>query len=414
MKVNRICLLMAVFLAPLIAIFTQCVNGNNKPDARGEAYAGSDKCVKCHQRIYNSYLQTAHFESSQPASIHGIHGSFVQNHNEADFGDHSKVMMEKRGSTLYQVLYSNGQKITEQRFDIAFGGVKAETYMYWKGNQLFQLPISYFNALGNWANSPGFPGERAYFDRPIEQRCFECHSSYINQLPQQNFSMARQVIEYDKNSLIYSIDCERCHGPAANHVDFQTANPTEKKARYIVTYKSLTRAQKLDACAVCHAGGKDNFQVSPFKFKAGDTLARFKEPSFSSQIPNPATLDVHGNQSGLLASSKCFFKSNMDCGTCHDPHKNEASNLAAYSQRCMSCHNNTSHNFCKAAPRLGAAITNNCIDCHMPLKPSNAIGIIMPDGRREVPYQVRTHYIAVYPAAYKRIMAFAKDKNKVN
>lgn len=414
MKVNRICLLLGVFLGPLIAIFTQCVNVNNKPDARGEAYAGSDKCVKCHQKIYNSYLQTAHFESSQPASVHSIHGSFVQDHNEAMFGDHSKVVMEKRGNYLYQVLYANGQKIKEQRFDIAFGGVKAETYMYWKGNQPFQLPISYFNALGNWANSPGFPGEQAYFDRPIEQRCFECHSSYINQLPQQNFTMARQVIEYDKSSLIYSIDCERCHGPAAAHVDFQTANPTEKKARYIVTYKSLTRAQKLDACAVCHAGNTDSFQVSPFKFKAGDTLASFKEPSFSSQIPNPTTLDVHGNQSGLLASSKCFLKSNMDCGTCHDPHKNEASNLAAYSQRCMNCHNNTSHTFCKAAPRLGASIVNNCIDCHMPLKPSSAIGIAMANGRQEMPYMVRTHYIAVYPAAYKRIMAFAKDKNKVN
>jgi hypothetical protein len=413
MKINRICLLMVVFLSPLVAIFTQCMN--NKPDARGEEYAGSDKCIKCHQRIYNSYLQTAHFESSRPASIHSIHGSFVQNHNQAAFGDHSKVVMEKRGDSLYQVLYANGTKIREQHFDITFGGVKAETYLYWKGNELFQLPISYFNALGNWANSPGFSANHAYFDRPIEMRCFECHSSYIDQLPQQNFSLARQnLTEYDKSSLIYSIDCERCHGPATNHVNFQTANPTEKKARYIITYKSLTRTQKLDACAVCHAGNKDNFQVSAFKFKTGDTLAKFKESTFFSQMPNTATLDVHGNQNGLLAASKCFLKSNMDCGTCHDPHKNEASNLAAYSQRCMSCHNDANHNFCKAAPKLGASIKNNCIDCHMPLKPSNAIGIAMSDGSKQVPYLVRTHYIAVYPSAYKKIMAFAKDKKLVN
>jgi predicted CXXCH cytochrome family protein len=170
----------------------------------------------------------------------------------------------------------------------------------------------------------------------------------------------------------------------------------------------------LDACAVCHAGNKDNFQVSAFKFKVGDTLARFKEPTFFSQIPNPATLDVHGNQSGLLAASKCFLKSNMDCGTCHDPHKNEASNLAAYSQRCMSCHNSVNHNFYKAAPELKASIKNNCIDCHMPLKPSNAIEIAMGNGKRAVPYLVRTHCIAVYPLAYKKIMAFAKDKKRVN
>ncbi|MDB5133317.1 MAG: hypothetical protein JWR02_3066, partial [Mucilaginibacter sp.] len=203
MKVNRICLLTAIFLGPLIAIFTQCVNVDNKADARGEAYAGSDKCIKCHQRIYNSYLQTAHFESSRPTSIHSIHGSFVQNHNQAAFGDHSNVVMEKRGNSLYQVLYLNGKKLREQRFDIAFGGVKAETYLYWKGDELFQLPISYFNALGSWANSPGFSAQHAYFDRPIEMRCFECHSSYIDQLPQQSFSLARQdLTEYNKSSLI--------------------------------------------------------------------------------------------------------------------------------------------------------------------------------------------------------------------
>ena len=37
--------------------------------------------------------------------------------------------------------------------------------------------------------------------------------------------------------------------------------------------------------------------------------------------PDPAQLDVHSNQYGLLAASKCFQASDaLTCTTCHAPH----------------------------------------------------------------------------------------------
>lgn len=222
--------------------------------------------------------------------------------------------------------------------------------------------------------------------------------------------MANRLVEFDKASLIYGIDCERCHGPAANHVNFHTAYPEEKKARYITTYKTLTRAQKLDACAVCHASGKDVFQVTSFKFKMGDTLSKFKEPHFLHENPDPKTLDVHGNQNSLLAASKCFMMSNMDCNTCHNVHANESANLQIYSQRCMQCHSEANHNFCKMGATLGVTIKSNCIDCHMPLKPSNIISVAAAGGKTQIPYLVRTHRIAIYPQESKKILAFIKNQ----
>jgi hypothetical protein len=412
MKGKRIYFLVLICLVPVLVVYIQSLSTPEKADARGDLYAGPEKCMKCHSAVYNSYLQTGHHKSSGPASVHNIHGSFTAGSNVFSLSDHSKAVMEKRGDSLYQVAYEDGKQTRAERFDITFGGVKAETYAYWKNNQVYELPMSYFNALQSWTNSPGYDTRHPYFDRVIVQRCFECHSSYIAQLPITN--LQNQEPGYNKNSLVYGIDCERCHGPAANHVNFHTANPGEKKARYIVKYASLTRAQKLDACSVCHGGGKDVYLESAFKFRMGDTLAKFKEPSFLKEDPNPATIDVHGNQRGLLAASKCFLMSNMDCNTCHNIHVNESSNLVAYSQRCMKCHNEANHNFCTMAPKLGITIKNNCIDCHMPVKPSNLIAIAAAGGKKEVPYLVRTHHIAIYPEESKKILAFINDKKTVN
>jgi hypothetical protein len=410
MKAKRLFIII-LLLVPLSALITQCLSPA-KPDPRDEVYAGSEKCIKCHKDIYDSYIQTAHFQSSRPASIHGIHGSFASGKNIFQFNDHIKVMMEKRDSGLYQTEYINGKQQEAQRFDITFGNVKAETYMYWRGNRLFQLPMSYFSNVHSWTNSPGYRTDKPEFDRPILRRCFECHSSYIKELPQASIDMQHRDVQFDKNSLINGIDCERCHGPGTNHVNYHTEFPNEKKAKYMVRFSSLTRAQKMDACAVCHSGGKDVFQVTAFKFKMGDNLANFKEPNFLPESPNPSTIDVHGNQNGLLRTSECFLKSNMDCSNCHNTHINESSNLAVYSQRCMACHSEANHNFCKMAPKLGAMIKNNCIDCHMPLKPSSIISVEGSGGKQVVPYMVRTHHIAVYPAESQKILAFISEQKK--
>lgn len=394
-----------ISLIPLSFILTQCFN--DKPqDPRGEIFAGSASCVKCHSGVYDSYIHTAHFQTSRPASADNISGSFATGHNSFDFGNGVKVVMEKRKGGLYQAGYVNGKVIDAQKFDITIGNVKAQTYLYWKDKQLFELPISYFNAVHSWTNSPGYEAGKINFNRPIVKRCLECHSSYAEEVPQKTMNLGNRKVEFDKAAMIYGIDCERCHGPAANHVNYHTEYPEEKKAKYITTFGSLTRAQKMDACAVCHSGNKEVFQRTAFAFAMGDTLAKFKEPDFLHEPVNPATLDVHGNQTALLSASKCFLMSNMDCSSCHNPHANNSQNIAMYTQKCLNCHSEAKHNYCTMAPKLGSAITNNCINCHMPQKPSNVISVEATQGKISVPYLVRTHRIAIYPEETKKILAF--------
>jgi len=414
MKKNRKLFLIAVFIVPLVFIFSQCLTVTNKPDPRGDVFAGSSTCVNCHKDVYDSYLHTAHFLTTRLADIHTIGGSFFGHENTFYFSKDLKVVMESRADGLYQVAYNKGKEVKAERFDVTFGGVKAESYLSWQGNQMYQLPMSYFKALNGWTNSPGFDSTYVDYSRMIGRRCFECHSSYIKDLPGQDQGLGSLANEaFDKNSLILGIDCERCHGPAANHVNYQTAFPEEKKAKYIATYASLSRAQKINMCAVCHSGNKNHILHTVFAFKPGDNLANFVEtPPY--QFPgDSAKLDVHANQSQLLASSKCFINSNMDCSTCHNVHKNERQNLALFSQKCMSCHTTANHNFCPIAPKLGAAIKNNCIDCHMPAKKSSVIAIETQGKGKQRPYLVRTHHIAIYPEESQKIIDYLKNNNKL-
>jgi predicted CXXCH cytochrome family protein len=398
---RRIFFLLLISLVPLSFILTQCFNDTPKDDPRGELYAGSESCQKCHSQVYDSYMHTAHFQTSRTASSSTINGSFHKDSNVFEYGNGLQVTMEQRKDSLYQVAYQNGKETEAEKFDISVGGVKAQTYLYWKGRQLFELPVSYFMALHNWANSPGYNLGRISFDRPILKKCLECHTSYVKELAQEP--------GFDKASLVYGIDCERCHGPAANHVNYHMAYPDEKKAKYMITYSSLTRTQKMDACAVCHAGNKDVPQKSGFDFVMGDTL--LKDPHAMAENSNPDMLDVHVNQNALLASSKCFLMSKMDCGTCHDPHVSQSRSMAMYTQKCLNCHSEAKHNFCTMAPRLGSAINNNCINCHMPQKSSHLIKLEASNGKVNVPYLVRTHHIGIYPEETGKILAFIKAQH---
>ncbi len=394
---------LAVFLVPLVFIFSQCFNSKKSEDPRGEAYAGAESCKSCHKEVFNSYLHTAHFMSSQSSAATNIHGSFKNGENEFVFNPMLKVKMHKTDSGFYQTSYENNKPTQSQRFDITFGAVKGQTYAYWVANELFQLPISYDEITHKWINSPGYDNSHAAYERAIGVRCLDCHISYIKPAPPELPGYYTNNEGFDKSSIVYTIDCERCHGPAAEHVKFQTENPHEKKAKYIVSYKSLTREQKINMCAVCHSGGNNTLYKPLFGFKPGDTLEKFMKIKASNTALNFKVIDVHGNQKALLASSKCFMSSNMVCSTCHNTHVQDRGKDIIYAAHCSTCHNKESHNICGLSTKLSpAALTENCISCHMPAFPSRVI--ITGEARA----MVHTHRITIYSEATKKVLSQLK------
>jgi predicted CXXCH cytochrome family protein len=380
-------------------LFSDCGNKESDYiDPRGDAFAGSISCMDCHQKIYNEALNSSHYKASAPASLKNILGNFNTGQNTFHYDKAIKIVMETRKNELFQVYYKNGKEVKAYRFDIVMGSKNAQTAMFWDKDNIYELPLSYYKSVNNWGTSPGYPANQPYFDGSVSTDCFSCHSSHLTVKENQNTSdgyFGTEIVpeKMKKESLVYGIDCERCHGPAQDHVNFHKKNPELKLAKYITTNKSLNHKQKLDQSVICHYAG-DNIQ-SRFKFVIGNSITNF----YGEPDPNnTSNLDVHGNQFGLLSKSKCFLESKtMDCISCHNPHKEETKNLLNYSQKCMSCHSEAKNNFCTTPISAGISLKENCIDCHMPKKPSGAIGFYLSGKSEMSPYLLRTHNIGIYP-----------------
>jgi predicted CXXCH cytochrome family protein len=384
----------------LISVFLSNCGPNDSDyiDPRGTTYAGSESCMECHSKFYNEALKSFHYKASAAASIKNVLGDFRPNYNTYVYDHDTKIVMENRKNELFQVHYKNGKEVKAYRFDIVMGAKNAQTSLFWEKDNVYELPLSFYKSANNWGTSPGYPRNQPYFDTPVTVVCFECHSSNLelkhkNTETENYFGTELTPDTMKKESLVFGVDCERCHGPAKEHVGFHKKNPKLKIAKYIVTQNSLNRQQKLAECVICHSAA-ENLQ-SRFKFVPGNLMADFYNESALNANMNP---DVHGNQYGLLSQSKCFIKSKiLDCTSCHDSHNVTTESLSTQSEKCLSCHSQIKKNFCTITPPKGVVLKDNCIDCHMPKKQSAVIGFYLSGKSEMSPYILRTHKIGIYP-----------------
>lgn len=394
-----------LFAITVLAVFlVNCTNKSDEYiDPRGTDYAGSESCIQCHQAQYDMASKSSHFKATAPADLANVLGDFDKGNHVFIYDKNTKLAIEKRNDSLYQVLYKNGKEVEAHRFDIVFGAKHAQTSVYWKDGNTYELPISYYHSIKGWATSPGFPADKPYFDRMVVKDCYSCHASNassrsVQQNSAEKNSMSMDVEDIiDPKTIVYGIDCERCHGPAKKHVDFHLKNPNIKVANSITSFKNLNKQQRLDACALCHGGNDGMKMKSRFDFKPGATLSEFYRSTRS--ITDTATFDVHGNQFRLMAQSKCFLNSEkMDCITCHNPHENASKNLASYSKICMTCHQSTIKHSDKTLKTMsGSLLASSCVECHMPKKSSGAIKFQLSDSKELSNYILRTHKIGIYP-----------------
>jgi hypothetical protein len=358
---------------------------------RPGGYAGDEACRSCHQEKASTFSHTAHHVTSQLPSRNTIAGKF----------DDAENILKTANPELYFKMEANDHGFFEtaisgippdtiprtERIDLVIGsGGKGQTYLYWKNDLLFQLPVSYWTELKGWANSPGYRDGGADFRRPIPPRCLDCHATYFE-------SLAPPPNRYGKTGFVLGISCEKCHGPGAEHVTLQNSKLQNAKAaapvgQAIVNPAKLSRDRQMDVCALCHAG-LGELTAAPFSYAPGEPLDQYlKLPPLDPE----AHVDVHGSQVELLKRSRCYQSSGITCSTCHDVHEVQR-DLAAFSNRCLSCHKEES---CGVFPKMGREIARNCIDCHMPNQQTDLI-VADTNGRKVKP-EVRNHWIKVYPS----------------
>lgn len=355
------------------------------------SYAGAAACARCHQKEAKTYAMTPHALDSSLASAKTIVGDFSREHAVLRTRNPNLAfVMVAAPDGFYQsaVDLSDPQHLKSEmkRFDIVVGsGRHGQTYLYWQDDQLFELPVSYWTYAHRWVNSPGYPDGELHWNRAVGPRCMECHASYFRWLPP-------SVNRYAKDHLVLGIDCERCHGPGALHVERESsARPPRSGSseQAIVNPARLSRDQQLSLCSLCHAGGGPPIK-SPMSFVVGDNIQDYLKiipPAFDAPV------DVHGNQVGALEQSKCFGSGKLTCSTCHNVHQTQE-NADVFSARCLTCHRVQA---CGKYRSMGQVIHGKCIECHMPVGKSNAIATA--NAGQSMQATMRTHRIGIYPDA---------------
>jgi hypothetical protein len=347
-------------------------------------YVGDSACGSCHRERVDRFQQTAHYLTSRLPDKNSILGNFAPGANAPTTSNPELTFrMEEKAGSFFQTAVQGIPPYTTdrtERFGLVIGsGGKGQTYLFWKGDQLFQLPVSYWSELG-WVNSPGYRDGVANFDRPIMPRCLECHATYFEPLPP-------PPNRYSKTGFVVGITCEKCHGPGRQHVQRESSKPPGSSDSAILNPAKFSRDRQIDLCAWCHAGHGVALS-KPFTYLPGEPLDKYLELPRSD--PN-AQVDVHGSQVELLEKSRCFQQSAMTCLTCHDVHTTQH-DLSSFSRRCLSCHKPETAMF----PKLNHQVASNCIDCHMPRQETNLI-VFDWNGKKARP-QVRSHWIKIYSA----------------
>jgi len=367
------------------ALTARLIVGRYQHEPVGLANAVSDAtCISCHQSKA-SFQQTAHHLSLRlpaPGTMLG------------DFGSGSNVLrtsnpqlhyrMDSTATGFYQIAVQGrapDTTVRSERVAYVAGSRKGQSYLYWRGDSLYQLPVSYWSDLG-WANSPAYPDGRANFDRQIPPRCLECHATWFESVPDSHV-----VNRYRASGAILGISCETCHGGGRAHARRARSVLRAVLPTAIVNPVRLPRERQVDGCALCH-GGTEPLRTPPFSHVPGQPV----EKQFRlAAAPDTDRVDVHGNQVSLLRRSQCFRQSHMTCATCHDVHR-EQRDVTELSGRCLSCH--TVQN-CGLFPQYGQALVGRCVDCHMPVVPS--VAIVANEAKGQFHVKVRTHWIKVYP-----------------
>ena len=345
-------------------------------------------CRECHEDYYDRFVETAHFQTSLPATPEYVHGSFESRDNTVTTRCDIRFDLIRDGGELQQQVSAtwHGRTFTHsERMDIALGsGIRGQTFLYWQENRLFELPVSWYSEPNAWANSPSYRDGTANFARPIIERCLSCHATWFESSP-------LLLNTYNRDTYILGVTCVRCHGDAAQHVKHHRAHPDDTEARHLTVLSELDAAQLNDVCAQCHSG-LGRLLRGGFDFRPGDALDEYLE--FPPGAGHGKASDPHtANQLVRLQSSRCFQASDaMTCVTCHSPHDRETGQLGLYAERCHQCHETES---CGVFERAGNAIQSHCIDCHMEL-PANEQIRINQQGDQMNP-RIRDHLIGVFP-----------------
>lgn len=350
--------------------------------AQVSAFADPNSCATCHREIAATYARTGMARSFfMPASANEIENYAKTPEYYHALSDSHYAMTIRNGEYFERRWQVNaaGKEINveELKIDYVMGsGNHARSYLHrTERGMLIELPLGWYpDKGGEWGMVPGSDTPHPQTRRFISYKCMFCHNGYP-QVPAGNTSAGSEPVFVGE--LPKGIDCQRCHGPGAEHV--RTSGGAK-----IVNPARLSPERRMEVCMQCHletTSGRipavlQSFDRGTFSYVPGQPLEDFAimfdhAPGTGHEGKFEAVSSVY-----RLKQSRCFLESKgkMECGTCHDPHSIPRGEEAArhYASVCMGCH--------ASAHAADVALKADCVSCHMPKRRvDDAPHVIMTD-----------------------------------
>ena len=316
-------------------------------------YVGRQACLECHPDNHR---------------LHGLHGhaTTFRSADDPDVADKFVGKSFDAGEPFGTYTYHADEQGVFARIPEKFGD-RPFRFQYALGHKsltfLSLLPDAVEGTVGlehrvSWIDGPDHlgetPGQRGQTLKTaaelfgnqhrgkIMHKCVYCHVT------------TGEIVGQEIVNLTPNVNCEKCHGPASEHVRLAKASKTPPP--FSVGRDDWDTESEVQLCGDCHRLPKDITRKQLRDYP--DLLTRFQPV-------------------GLLRS-ECFVQSEgkLKCTTCHNPHESVSETTTAkQEQNCLDCHqeNSKSHVACPVSP------TEGCIECHMPAFKLEGLGTSFHD-----------------------------------
>ena len=370
----------AIIIAGAATLFVACQTHSTSPEnpvqRQPAEYADAKECVACHAAIAATYRLTGMARSFYQPRPENTVEDYTRNNRYYHPASDTCFRMLRRDGKFYQRRWQIGAdgretNVDELQIDYVMGsGNHVRTYLHRTARgTLIELPLAWYPERGGtWAMNPGYEGGHLEARRKIAYECMFCHNAY----PQIPGRAAKEPVY--RGPLPEGIDCQRCHGPGAEHVRAARAGATNVRGP-IVNPARLSPDRQMEVCMQCHLqttaaalpSELRRFGRTPFSYRPGEPLAGVQ--ALTSTRPAGRAPDRFEIVSSAyrLRQSQCFLKSGgkLVCETCHNPHDipRGAAAVQHYDGVCRQCHGPALDGLAAAGKHTRAA---DCASCHMP------------------------------------------------
>jgi len=351
----------SVVLIASVALAAAC----SKTEPPKSDWIGSAKCRDCHEDFYKKWVTSFHGLAMQPftpalAATLPPHTNDIvvgQSHYRAE----PPFVIERTptGEKRYKILH-------------ALGGKNVFYFLTQLDRGWFQtLPVAFDVRRNEWYDTAasamrhfsGVTNELLHWtERPytFNTSCYGCHVSQLSK----NYNATND--SYQTTWTEPGINCETCHGPAAEHVRVCVAakgKPAPADLKIISTAK-MTPAQRNDLCAPCHA----KMNTLTQSFQPGDRyfdhygLVGIEHIDF---YPDGRDLGENYTYTGWRMNP-CTKDPKFDCTHCHT-----SSGRYRFEKNpndsCRPCHDARVRDIAAHSHHKPSDKSPTCNSCHMPM-----------------------------------------------